>query len=950
MGSLPYMSPEQWRDAADVGPAADLYALGVLAYEVLTGRRPFEAESAQEYATLHQHAPIPPMGSPDLDPILARALAKTPQGRQDSVLELASELRAVLGAIEREHIRSSAQKWTDRGRPSRLLWGAGMLADFERTRMRNVGVLADLEYEFVEASQRRARRSAWLRRGGVALAVVGAVAAIQYRASKSAQLADEQARSARQVAEVTRTQSELIVTQSELEQGRSASIHGEPEALPHLVVAYNRGDHSPSTKFMVARAVQPWLAEQARLTSAAGRTWSATFSPDGRRIVTTDDKSAQVWDAASYRLLFTLAHGDIVYQAVYANDGTRIVTAGGDNTVRIWEAATGALVRELKYDGKRLRYGAVAAYSNLVAAIDLEGQIARVWDTATGDLLAELRNDASMFFSLAFSADGRWLATSGGDDVRVFDTRTWVQVQTIPGPGIHGLSWDPRGPRLLTGSSSGDVSIWAIPSGARIQRLRELGEPIDAVAFSSSGEFAVAASRDGAEQVWSAASGMLQSQGNYLRGKIMSIEFDPTSKLVVAAGASGRVAVADAELGMPVAVLEGSRNVVWVAHFDPSSKRVIGASSDGARVWNAASPYRRWSSPPITDDCGLVTSLEPDHRVVAIGCRNHSTYVWDTVRDRLLAELPSVTKVDDDFPYVYPAVSPAGDRAAIARSNAVEVYELPGGRLLRTIAHGTAVTAVAFASTGHDIISGSVDGSLLVTRDGQASISLPAASGGIDAVAILPDGRVAASDTRSQLRIYDTDRNSVLASLAAPTRVGLLRPSQDGLRLISVPSYTGNTAPAVLWDLERYHVVAKLDGNVGQVLSARFAASGAIITTGNDGAVRLWDGATGQPRQTYRSNSRFFADAVLSPDESMVVAGASDGLVRFWDAAHARLLWTLHAHRSHVVGVHFEGDDIVTRGFGGDVARWRLPTLIEACSHGGEISAPALKVCAIVPR
>ena len=188
---------------------------------------------------------------------------------------------------------------------------------------------------------------------------------------------------------------------------------------------------------MFARALQPRLAEQAWLTSPAGRTWSARFSPDGQRIVTTDDKSAQVWDAASYRLLFTLAHGDIVYQAVYANDGTRIITAGGDNTVRIWEAANGTLVRELKHDGKKLRYAAVAADSDLVAAIDLDGAVVHVWSTATGAPLAELRNDASGFFSLAFSADGRWLATSGGKDVNVFDTRTRVPAGVVMKCGVR---------------------------------------------------------------------------------------------------------------------------------------------------------------------------------------------------------------------------------------------------------------------------------------------------------------------------------------------------------------------------------------------------------------------------------------------------------------------------------------------------------------------------------
>jgi len=319
------------------------------------------------------------------------------------------------------------------------------------------------------------------------------------RAEHQAQLAQEQARAAQQV-------KDAVITRGELDQGGAALLQGEPEAPLHLGRAYHRGDHSPSTLFVYSRALQPKLAEQARFASSFGRMWSAAFSPDGRQIVTTDDQAAQVWDAQTYRLLFKLPHGDTVYQAVYSTDGTRLVTAGGDGAVRIWNAASGALVRELRGGSTKPRYYAVAISSGdkFVAAIDTKGEVADVWEAATGVPIAEIRNDASEFPAIAFSSDGHWLATTGGKDVRVFDARVRAQTTTISGPGIQSLAFDPTGPRLLTAAATGDVSIWAIPSGARIRHLRDVGDPVDAVAFSpdaslSSPRVAMAQSKSGTQ-------------------------------------------------------------------------------------------------------------------------------------------------------------------------------------------------------------------------------------------------------------------------------------------------------------------------------------------------------------------------------------------------------------------------------------------------------------------
>jgi WD40 repeat protein len=935
-GSAPYMAPEQWRNAAGVGPAADIYSLGVVIYEALTARRPFAGKNTTEYRRLHRHGEVPPVGiaapslwfgvSKEIDRVLRCALSKYPEHRQRSVLELAADLSAVLRTSDREQLRSAAQQWEDRDRLPGLLWGDDVLASVEGvTSAATGGSLSELECSFVAASQQRARRRWWVRRVLVALAGAVAVGVLLIYAVMQARMNDR------------------LAIESEVEQGRQTLIRGDSiEAARHLEQAYQRGEHSSGVAFMLARALQPRMSELARFTSSSGRMWSAAFAPDGKRVLTTDDKAARMWDASSSQLLFTMSHGDTVYGALFSPDGSQIVTAGGDGTVRIWSAATGAPLRELRYQrsgSTRWRYYAVAMSSHFIAAIDVTGKTVHVWDAETGAQIAELSNDASEMALLAFSSEGRWLASSGRDEVRVFDTSTWRRAVTITGPRVRCLSFDPRGPRLVVGTNDGVASIWEIPTGMRVRSLRDAGASVDAVAFSRDGVLVATASRDGMEQVWDAASGGLRTQFNSHRDKVYAVEFSPTGDLMLSAGVDGAVVISNVATGMPVARLEGPKGVVIAAHFDRESRRVVGASWDGtSRVWDAASPYRRWGLPEIGPECDTAASLVPDQRFIALSCRSHGTHVWDTERGELIAELPGVAAVEGNDSSAFPALTTTGDRAAIARGNTVEVYALPSGQLLRTITHPAAVNAVAFAPAGHDLVSGAVDGSLRLTHDEGDPIALPMSSAGIDAAAILTDGRVVVADASDRLRVIGPDRNALLADLAAPSRVKLLRPSPDGRRLVAI-STTSDQGPPVLWDLDRYRLVARLDDHVGRVFTARFVADGGreMLTVGFDGTPRLWDAATGSLRQSFRGDSHVLVDAVLAPDGSMIVAGGSDGFLRFWDTQDGRLLWMLQAHRSYVTGVHYEGSDLVTRGIAGDVARWALPPpdrTIAACQAG----------------
>jgi WD40 repeat protein len=568
-----------------------------------------------------------------------------------------------------------------------------------------------------------------------------------------------------------------------------------------------------------------------------------------------------------------------------------------------------------------------------------DGSVTRVWDAGSGELVAELRDpNPNSVVRMAFSRTD-YLAVTGGNNAYVFDVRTWRRVLTVPGP-VRGLAFDARG-RLATGSTAGDVSLFEIPSGRRLRQLRESGESVESLAFSSDGELIAAGGRDGTMQVWWTGSGALRSQLNPRRSRILAVEFDPSSAALLAAHADGTAVVADIAQGLPLAILDGARGALWVARFGPRGQ-VVGASRDGtARLWDATSPYRRWSSEPMSDNCGIGPGAQPDGRFAAVGCRTRPTRVWDTAHDRLLAELPSVTPIESGgFTSAFPAVSAEGDRAAIARGTAVELYALPGGHLLRRIEHAAPVSAVAFAPMGRDLVSGAIDGSILVTRDDGASRALQAAAG-IDVAELLPDGRVVASDAERRLRVFGPS-GAVLADLEMPVRMKSLR--REDARLIALPSYLAAATPPLVIDVAHPRVVVRLEGHTGQVNSARWIAQGRILTAGADGTARVWDGATGTLLQTYRGWPGFLADAILTPD-GLVIGGDADGSLRFWNAASGAKLWTLPVHKSAVIGVHLEGVDIVTRGFAGELSRWRLPqsgAVMEACGHHPP--------CVMIPR
>jgi WD40 repeat protein len=250
--------------------------------------------------------------------------------------------------------------------------------------------------------------------------------------------------------------------------------------------------------------------------------------------------------------------------------------------------------------------------------------------------------------------------------------------------------------------------------------------------------------------------------------------------------------------------------------------------------------------------------------------------------------------------------------------------ELPSGKPIRKIDHMAEVNALAFAPGGHDLLSADDDGGLWIIREGGDPELLARLGAAIHGATWLPDGRVVASDGALRLHIYDVRARASIAELAVPIRYFAFRSSSDASRLLAFPA-SGAPGHLAVLDLTRHRLIAQLH-HEGRVFSARFFDHDRrVITTGSDGIVRIWDAGTGELHKTYIDRSTYLLDAVVNPAGTMVVTAGGDGKLRFWDVASGRMMWSLQAHRSPVIGIRFDGDDLITRGFAGDLARWRIP-------------------------
>jgi WD40 repeat protein/serine/threonine protein kinase len=934
-GTPSYMSPEQARGEKNVGPAVDVYALGAILYEMLSGRPPFKAETPIDtiQATLEQEAARPSLSRPgipiDLETICLKCLEKEPTRRYPSAEALAEDLRRWLAGepITARPVSTLERLWKWSRRHPGLAGSLAVIASlivsiaigsavaatvFERI-AREKGELAD---------QRQIERNKAL------------------KAQDQAEQASAEARRQEQAERWERYRANIMTAASALELNNTTIAQQALASAPQ--------EHRNWEWRYLESQLDRASANLSGQLYAGARLRDIPVSPDGRQVAiwSEKDRTVRVWDVPAGKEMAALPHAAEVHVLAFRPDGGQIAIGSQNGSVRLWEPFTNrppinlapypSQVCELVYspDGRQL------------LARDFLNSF-RLWEATTGKQIAALGDEKTRCIHALFTPDSRRLVADHGKDMWLLDATTGQKVALLASHdhAVERLLLSPDGSRVASQCMYElHVHLWDVASGKKVAVLRGHKARLDSSIFSpDGGRFATGGTYpDNTIRLWDTATGKSLAVLSGHKNSIVQLQFRPDGRRLASVSDDNTVRLWDGLTGQPVATLSGHTGRINQVAFSADSRRLVTAASDRTlRLWDAQ-----------TGD--LIAVL-----------RGHTGDVWGCA-------FVAGTKF---------LISAAADRSY--RIWDIALAERTG--ILR--GHKSFVYDVAFRPDGEQVASAAWDGTarLWDPVTGQQSAQLQHANSVVCSLAYRPDGKqLATVSFDNQLHLWDVDaakemhtirlgnpeywpvphrpaynrQGNLLAISAGPGRIGLRDPvtarllgelqpptaahspsrfydlafRPDGTQLAA----GGDDGLIHVWDVLGRVEIATLSGHSQPVYRLTFSADGSVLASGAlDLTVGLWDTKSFRELGVLPCDSYAYGLAFM-PDGTRLAVGCADHTIRLWDVARRQQAAELRGHEAYVHALAFSPDGTQLVSASGDwtVRIWDSLKPAQRSRHG----------------
>lgn len=937
LGTPAYMAPEQAQGRVDlVNPRTDVYGLGAILYEILTGQPPFSGESTQVVLRkVCETAPARPSnlhaGLPQaLEAICLRALAKRQADRYSSAGELAHEIQHWLAdepvAAYRERLPARLGRWARRHRS--FVAGAAAL-------LLTAVIALTVSSIFIEKEKNRAEQN-------------------YERAEGLRQVAEDK----RAEAEQARQEQELTLADLHTANGLASADRAEPAEA--------------SLWFALAARLSHNNAQRAAANAARARSWARqahvpvhalphpghilrqiAFNPKGDRLLTVSaQRRCVVWDLAREQPLPWLPGDRAASCAVWSPDGKSLALGTPTGEVLLLRSADGKLLHRAMCSGPV----ATLAFHPDGRLLATGGASVRFWDVTSGRFVGAERKHPRPVFALAFNSRGDRLATACEDNLaRVFDVPgksdnaepLFAPIRHyVPSP-VSRASFRPEVPPvfiaggrgLLTITGSAEATWWDAESGKSNRKLpfalRRSTPNLTHLGQSPDGRHFFLAGFSGA-QIWNAETGLAAGPALEHVNNVNAAVFTPDGQALLTACEDTRTRFwpigSSTPLGSEIRLATAPHEIICSAN----GELLATAQDDGfVRVWslpNGNLRNHRMRFPP-----GSAARLGPDGRhVIASG------HEWWWIQQRA-----SYSQVFDIH-----SGRPTGSLLNVHPFILMNAVLSPDGRRAATVASLGAGVPSAGATTGRLQIWDWRTGKALL--DSLATPSLPRG------LAYSPDGKwVATICEAGQILVADAEGRLVASLPNAPDQ-------EPGPMPVPGVCFTPDNRYLVSWgpgnESRAWHTMTWKPAyppflHEGRCQNAAVSRDSRYFVTANlDRLARVWDLETGQLAASPLRHPDWVFQAVFSPDGSQVLTSCRDGRARLWDWRAGRLLCPPLKHTDEVFGVTFTPDGrwLITAGRDGSARVWDPATgtpISPRYSIGGVVGNPQVTpdgTCAIV--